>query len=185
MSEKAKRGADYADVVAAPEDRIAELVFGDLWLSPRPSVRHANATSLLASDLSEAFHRGRRGPGGWWIWFAPELHLRGDVLVPDIAGWRRERLPELPEGVGIELAPDWLCEVLSPATERFDRYEKLPRYAEEGVAHLWLIDPIEKRLEVFRRVDRAWALVEEYRGAATVVAPPFEAVSIELAPLWG
>ncbi|MCA1732404.1 MAG: Uma2 family endonuclease, partial [Acidobacteria bacterium] len=105
MSERAKRGADYADVVAAPDDRIAELVFGDLWLSPRPSVRHANATSLLAADLSEAFHRGRRGPGGWWIWFEPELHLRGDVMVPDIAGWKRDRLPELPDGVGIELAP--------------------------------------------------------------------------------
>lgn len=185
MSERAKRGADYADVVAAPDDRIAELVFGDLWLSPRPSVRHANATSLLAADLSEAFHRGRRGPGGWWIWFDPELHLRGDVMVPDIAGWKRDRLPELPDGVGIELAPDWLCEVLSPATEKFDRHGKLPRYAEEGVDHLWLIDPIERRLEVFGRADRAWTLIEEHRGDAIVVAPPFEAVAIELAPLWG
>ncbi|MCA1733789.1 MAG: Uma2 family endonuclease, partial [Acidobacteria bacterium] len=131
------------------------------------------------------FHWGRSGPGGWWIWFEPELHFGGNVLVPDIAGWKRERLPELPDGVGIALAPDWLCEVLSPTTEDFDREQKLPRYAKEGVNHLWLIDPLHRRLEVYGRVERGWALLEEYGGDATVVAPPFEAVTIELGPLWG
>ncbi len=185
MSERAKRCADYGDVLAAPEDRIAELVVGDLWLSPRPSLRHANAVSLLAARLSDAFHWGRSGPGGWWIWFEPELHRGGDVMVPDIAGWRRERLPELPEGVGIDLAPDWVCEVLSPSTERLDRELKLPRYALAGVGHLWLLDPLARRLEVLARFGGGWRLLEEHGGAALVSAPPFEPAAIELAPLWG
>ncbi|HVR43638.1 MAG TPA: Uma2 family endonuclease [Thermoanaerobaculia bacterium] len=184
MTERAKRGADYRDVIAAPEDRIAEIVSGDLYLSPRPSLRHANATSVLGSDLNAAFHRGRRGPGGWWILDEPELHLEGDVLVPDIAGWRRERLPTLPEGSGVEIAPDWLCEVLSPSTERFDRLRKLPRYAAAGVAHLWLVDPSARRLEVFGRLEREWILLERYAGEATVSAPPFEDVPIDLTPVW-
>lgn len=185
MTERRKRGATYDDVVAAPPDRIAETVGGDLYLSPRPTLRHANATSVLAADLSEAFHRGRRGPGGWWIWFEPELHLAGDVLVPDIAGWRRERLAAVPEGVGIELVPDWICEVLSPATERFDRDEKMPRYAAAGARHGWLLDPPRRRLEIFAAVSGSWALLESYEGNASVSAPPFEAAIIELAPLWG
>lgn len=184
MTERVKRGALYEDVIAAPEHKIAEIVEGDLYLSPRPSPRHSNAATALGSDLYEAFHRGRRGPGGWWILFEPELHLNGDVLVPDIAGWRRERLPELPEGPGIDLAPDWVCEVLSPSTEEFDRLEKLPRYALAAVAHLWLVDPSKRRLEVYGRLDLQWVLLEEYSGAAAVSAPPFEAVAVELAPLW-
>ncbi|HVR44508.1 MAG TPA: Uma2 family endonuclease [Thermoanaerobaculia bacterium] len=185
MTEKAKRGATYDDVIAAPDDRIAEVVSGDLYLSPRPSLRHANATSLLAADLVEAFQRGRRGPGGWWIWFEPELHLTGDVLVPDIAGWRRERLAAVPDGTGIELAPDWLCEVLSPGTERFDRMQKLPRYAIAGVGHLWLLDPMHRRLAIYGRLAQGWQLLEQHSGDAVVSAPPFEEVSIELGPLWG
>lgn len=185
MSERARRGASYTDVLAAPEDRIAELVVGDLWLSPRPSLRHANAVSLLAARLSDAFHWGRSGPGGWWIWFEPELHLGADVMVPDVAGWRRERLPEVPEGVGIELAPDWVCEALSPSTEGLDRDVKLPRYALAGVGHLWLLDPSARRLEVLGRSGGGWRLLEEHRGAAIVSAPPFEPAAIELSPVWG
>jgi len=185
MSERAKLGAVYEDVVAAPDDQIAELLVGDLWLSPRPSLRHANATTLLAGRLSDAFHWGRGGPGGWWIWFEPELHLGSDVLVPDLAGWRRERLTELPDSVGIELAPDWVCEVLSPSTQDFDRERKLPRYALAGVQHLWLLDPSRRRLEVLGLAGYGWSLREEYRGETSVVAPPFEAVTIELGPLWG
>jgi len=184
MAQKIKGGALYEDVIAAPRDHVAEIVAGDLYLSPRPSLRHSNAASVLGADLNEAFHRGRRGPGGWWILDEPELHLQGDVLVPDIAGWRRERLPALPDGTGIELAPDWLCEVLSPSTERFDRLEKLPRYALAGVNHLWLIDPLKRLLEVWSRVETHWALIEEFSGKDVVNAPPFEAVSVELAPLW-
>jgi len=184
VTEKIKGGATYEDVIAAPEEKVAELVEGDLYLSPRPAPRHGRVSSALGSDLHDAFDRGRHGPGGWWILDEPELHLYGDVMVPDIAGWRRERLPELPEGPGFEIAPDWLCEVLSPSTEKFDRLQKLPRYALAGVAHLWLVDPSKRRLEVYGRVDLQWVLLEEYSGDAAVSAPPFEPVPIELAPLW-
>lgn len=185
MTEKTKRGATYDDLIAAPPDRIAEMVTGDLWLSPRPSLRHANASSLLTARLSDAFQWGRHGPGGWWIWFEPELHLLGDVLVPDVAGWRRERLAAVPDGVGIELAPDWVCEVLAPPTERFDRREKLPRYALAEVGHLWLLDLSRRRLEVYGRLDRGWVLLEEHAGEAVASAPPFEEAPIELGRLWG
>jgi Uma2 family endonuclease len=184
MSERAKRSADYGDVLTAPEDRIAELVVGDLWLSPRPSLRHASAVSLLTGRLSDAFDWGRSGPGGWRIWFEPELHLGPDVMVPDVAGWRRERLAEVPEGVGIELPSDWVCEVLSPSTAQFDRDMKLPRYALAGVSHLWLLDPLAQRLDVLARSGSGWRLIERHDGSATVSAPPFEAVAIDLAPLW-
>ncbi|HUF16565.1 MAG TPA: Uma2 family endonuclease, partial [Thermoanaerobaculia bacterium] len=160
MTEKSKSNAVYDDVIAAPEMKIAELVGGDLYLSPRPSLRHATSATVLGSDLNDAFHRGRSGPGGWWILFEPELHLEGDVLVPDIAGWRRERLAEIPDAPGMALAPDWLCEVLSPSTERFDRQLKLPRYAKAGVSHLWLVHPADRRLEVFASVDLQWVLLE-------------------------
>lgn len=147
-------------------------------------MRHTKCASVLGADLNDAFHRGRSGPGGWWILFEPELHFGGDVLVPDLAGWRRERLPEIPDAAWMELAPDWLCEVISPSTERFDRVLKLPLYAEAGVDHLWLIDPIQGTLEVFGRMDSKWLLLEKHSNAATVHAPPFEAVAIELSPLW-
>jgi Uma2 family endonuclease len=184
MTEKRKSGASYDDVLDAPESQVAELVHGDLYLSPRPSPRHANATSVLGAKLNSAFHQGRGGPGGWWIWDEPELHLFGNVLVPDLAGWRRSRLPELPDEVGIDLAPDWLCEVLSPSTERFDRREKLPRYALAEVGHLWLVDPQRRVLEVYARAGATWTLLESWAGTAAVIAPPFEALAIDLADLW-
>ncbi|HUF16567.1 MAG TPA: Uma2 family endonuclease [Thermoanaerobaculia bacterium] len=179
-----KDNAVYDDLVAAPEMKIAELVHGDLYLSPRPSLRHANSASVLGADLNNAFHRGLRGPGGWWILDEPELHLEADVLVPDIAGWRRERLQKLPDIVGIDLAPDWLCEVLSPSTERFDRQLKLPLYARAGVGHLWLVHPRHRTLEVFGQMNSQWILLERHSDSAVVFAPPFEAVAIDLAPLW-
>ncbi|HSN69180.1 MAG TPA: Uma2 family endonuclease [Thermoanaerobaculia bacterium] len=185
MTEKIKENAIYDDLVAAPPDKIAELVEGSLYLSPQPAIRHVNATSVLGSDLNLAFQRGRGGPGGWWIFDEPELHLDGNVLVPDLAGWRRERMRELePDVVGITIAPDWLCEALSPSTGRFDRALKLPHYAAAGVSYLWLVDPGARRLEVYGRHGREWVLLEEHAGAALVSAPPFEAITIELEALW-
>ena len=184
MTEKTKNNASYDDVIAAPEMKIAELVRGDLYLSPRPALRHSKAASVLGADINDAFHRGRTGPGGWWILDEPELHLASDVLVPDIAGWRRERLPEIPDTAWIGLAPDWVCEVLSPSTEDFDRDLKLPLYAAGGVSHLWLVDPRERSLEVYGQLDSKWVLLERHRGDATVHAPPFEAVAFDLAPVW-
>lgn len=184
MTEKKKSGATYDDIEEAPDFQVAELVTGDLYLSPRPSPRHANATSVLAANLNGAFQQGRGGPGGWWIWIEPELHLLGDVIVPDLAGWRQSRMPDIPDAIGIELAPDWLCEVLSPSTERFDRRKKVPRYALAEVGHLWIVDVQRKALEVHARSGSSWELIEVWTGEGRVVAPPFEALPIELETLW-
>jgi Uma2 family endonuclease len=184
MTERVKEGALYSDLIAAPADKVAEIIGGDLYLSPRPSPRHSNASSVLGADLLESFQRGRNGPGGWWILDEPELHFSPDVLVPDIAGWRRERLPRLPETAWFELPPDWICEVISASTERIDREEKLPLYLRAAVDWLWLVDPTRRRLEVFRRSEANWDCIAIHSGDAVVNEPPFEAVSIELAPLW-
>lgn len=184
MSRKVKGEALYDDVITAPDDRIAEIVEGDLYLSPRPSLRHANAISVLTARLGDGFDDGREGRERWRILVEPELHLLGDVLVPDIAGWRWERFPELTDAVGAEIAPDWVCEVRSPSTKQFDRRQKLPRYAVAGVLHLWLIDPSNRRLEVFRRDGLNWILLESFFGEAIASAPPFESLPIELDRLW-
>lgn len=184
MSESIKKGATYEDLVAAPADKVGELLEGDLYLSPRPSPRHANAASALATDLHDAFQRGRSGPGGWWILFEPEVHLRDDVLVPDIAGWRRDELPVLPEIPWFEKAPDWLCEVISPSTARLDREKKLPIYARSGIEHVWIVDPSLKTLEVLRRAADRYILVGAHFGETSVSAPPFEDIVIQLGALW-
>ena len=184
MSERVKEDATYDDVIEAPADRIAEISGGDLYLSPRPAPRHARATAALMSDLHDAFDRGRSGPGGWWVLFEPELHLGGDVVVPDIAAWRRIRLASLPDEAWFNLAPDWVCEILSPSTRDFDRFNKMPAYAAAGVGHLWLVDPRTKRLDVFRQAEGSWTIAETFAGAVNVVAEPFEAIEVELARLW-
>ncbi len=184
MDDPVKKGAIYEDVLGSPPDKVAELIEGDLYLSPRPAPRHANAASTLASDIHDSFQRGRSGPGGWWILFEPELHFGENVLVPDIAGWTRERLVELPQIGMFELAPDWVCEVLSPSTGRLDRRHKVPIYAREGVRHLWIVDPSLRTLEVYVRKGAKWAMIGAHFGEACVSAPPFDAVSIELGALW-
>ena len=127
--------------------QVAEILDGELFLSPRPASRHARATSLLGSELTGAFDResgNPAGPGGWWILDEPELHFGSDVVVPDIAGWRRERMPRIPDAPWFDLAPDWLCETLSPSTARIDRTRKLAIYAREGIRHVWLVDPMQR-----------------------------------------
>jgi Uma2 family endonuclease len=137
MADPAKRRATYQDVLDAPPHKVAEIVDGVLHLSPRPAMPQAQASSAIGGELTGPFQRGRGGPGGWLIIDEPELHLHADILVPDLAGWRRERMPKLPNAPYVTLAPDWICEVLSPSTSRLDRAEKLPVYAREGVRHAW------------------------------------------------
>jgi Uma2 family endonuclease len=184
MTELALRPATYEDLLRVPENLVAELIDGELFTTPRPTPRHANATSSLGADLYYAFHRGSGGPGGWWILIEPELNLRGRALVPDISGWRRERLPILPDTATIDVVPDWVCEVQSQSTARFDRVKKLPVYAMHGVRHVWLVDPIARTLEVLRLENDHWILAGNYGGDDVVRAEPFEAVAIGLAALW-
>lgn len=135
-------------------------------------------------DLGTPFHRGRGGPGGWWILVEPELHLGRHILVPDLAGWRRERMPEVPDVRYFELAPDWICEVLSPATARLDRVDKLGIYAEYAVASVWLIDPAARTLEAYTLDRGRWRLDASHADDARVRVPPFDAVELELDALW-
>ena len=181
-----RKGATYDNLLALPENVVGEILGGELVVSPRPAPRHAKATTELAVNLGP-FQYGRGpGPGGWTILFEPELHLHGDVLVPDLAGWRSERLPKLPETAAFELAPDWVCEVISPSTARIDRVRKLPIYAREKVGHAWLVDPLARTLEVCERgEDGVWKLVQSFADAARVRARPFDAVELDLARWWG
>lgn len=123
-------------------------------------------------EIGNPFQRNRGGPGGWWILDEPELHLGTDILVPDLAGWRRERLPQLPETAWIEMTPDWVCEVLSPSTARMDRMIKLPLYAANGIPYCWLVDPSAKTLEAFKLRDEQWVLLASFVDDATVAAEP-------------
>jgi Uma2 family endonuclease len=184
MGERAKRRATYEDLLGVPKHVVGEIIQGVLVTQPRPAARHALASSVLGSELTGPFHRGKGGPGGWILLDEPELHLQGDVLVPDLAGWRRTRMPELPDAAAFELAPDWVCEVLSPSTAAIDRAEKMPIYARERVPHVWLVDPIARTLEALRRDGAQWLLLGTWRDDALVRVEPFEAFDLELASLW-
>ena len=184
MGDPAKRRATYQDLLEVPSYQVAEILSGNLYAQPRPAALHARAASRLGAELDGPFDRGKGGPGGWLLLDEPELHLRGDIVVPDLAGWRRERMPALPDAAAFELAPDWLCEVLSPGTAAIDRTEKMPIYAREGVQHVWLVDPIARTLEVFRLNEGRWVLVTAQREDARVRAEPFEAFELELSGLW-
>ena len=170
-----------------PDTKVAEIIDGELIVSPRPASPHARAASVLGGELMGAFD-GPPGvpplPGGWWILLEPELHVADDVLVPDWAGWRRERLPVLENVPFFTLAPDWACEIVSPSTGRIDRSRKMRHYARDGVAHLWLVDPLLQTLEVYRLEAGRWVVVATYAGDEVVRAEPYEAVELSLGRWW-
>lgn len=181
----AKRPATYDDLVKVPDHLVAEILEGDLYATPRPAAPHALAASALGVEIGAPFHSGRGGPGGWWILFEPELHLGPDVVVPDLAGWRRSTLPQIPNAPAIAVAPDWVCEILSPSTEAMDRVPKLRIYARERVSHLWLVNPQSFTLEVLRLDQGQWVVAATHDGDQVVRAEPFDAVPLELFRLWG
>ncbi|MEO8604413.1 MAG: Uma2 family endonuclease [bacterium] len=181
-----KRRASYADLAALPDTVVAEIIDGDLYASPRPASPHAYTATALGVDLHSAFNGPPAGgrPGGWWMLIEPELHLDRDVIVPDWAGWRRERMPVMPHVVGFTLAPDWVCEVESPSTRVVDRTHKMRIYAREGVSHLWMVDPLAHVLEIYRLDGDHWSPAGGFRGDVSARAEPFAAIEIDLARWW-
>lgn len=182
-----RRRATYDDVIAAPDHMVAELIDGELYLSPRPAVRHALAASAIGGDLFGRFARppgSGDAPGGWWILDEPELHFGDDAVVPDLAGWRRERMPTLPDAAAITVPPDWACEVLSPSTVRLDRGPKLRLYARVGVAHLWFVDPVARTIEVYRLEQGCWVVATTIAGDEPVAIAPFPDLLLDVAHWW-
>jgi Uma2 family endonuclease len=186
MSEPARKPDPYEEIVALPAHLVGEIIDGVLHAQPRPALRHAQAASVLGEELGPPFKRGRGGPGGWILLDEPELHLGGrpDVLVPDLAGWRRERMPELPDADYVALAPDWVAEVLSPSTQRIDRGPKLAIYRRERVGHVWLVDPSARTLEIFRLEGSEYVWVATHEDSAVIRAEPFDAIELQLGLLW-
>ena len=184
LPSKKPQPAAYEDLLRLPEHVVGEIVDGEVVVSPRPAPAHALASSVIGGELTGPFHRGRGGPGGWVILFEPEIHLGQHVLVPDLAGWRRERMPALPGTAWFTLAPDWACEVLSPSTAILDRTRKQEIYREHGVAWLWFVDPAARTIEVLNRTEQAWMVAGTFGGAGEARVPPFDAVAIDLGALW-
>ncbi len=185
MTDPQQRHARYEDLLSLPDNVVGEILGGELHTHPRPAPQQARASSSLGIKIGGPFDQGEGdGPGGWWILDKPELHLGPDVLVPDLAGWRRERLPRLPEAAWFELAPDCVCEVLSPTTARDDRMLKMPRYAANGIGYCWLVDPTARTLEAFKLSDGQWILQASFVDEAEVAVEPFDAVAFPLSALW-
>jgi Uma2 family endonuclease len=180
---QARARATWDDLLRVPEHLVAEIVDGELVTSPRPRPSHAHVASGLGHFVGGPFHFGD-GPGGWWILVEPELHLGADILVPDLAGWRRARLPILPDDPGIGVAPDWVCEILSPSTHRHDRFRKMPAYHAAGVAWAWLIDPALRTLEVYRNDPDGWLLKSTFADVEIVRAEPFDAIELPMGRWW-
>jgi len=186
MMQPATQPTLYEFLEALPEGVTGEILNGQLYTQSRPSGRHGRVAPRIDRSIGRSYDDGIDGPGGWWICPEPEVHFVRDteVAVPDLAGWRRERMLYLPEDQRFEVVPDWVCEVLSPSTERKDRKDKMPLYARYGVRYAWLIDPVEHTLEVYQLEAGAWIEVGRFTGVEQVVAPPFEAVSFGLEVLW-
>jgi Uma2 family endonuclease len=184
MAHPAKRNATYDDLMAVPPHLTAEIIFGDLVTHPKPAPPHSNAQFSIGGELSGPFQKGRGGPGGWWFMTEPELRLGPHVLAPDIAGWQKSRLPHLPSTKHVSLAPDWVCEIVSPSTERIDRGPKRRIYATYGVSHLWHLNPVAKFVEDYMLRNGEWIHVETFDGVGDQHLPPFDAIAIQLNDLW-
>lgn len=184
MSEPARKRASYDDLFNLPENMIGQIIEGELYAFPRPHSRHARVATVLGGRVLPYQFGDGGGPGGWIILIEPEVMLGDNLLVPDLAGWKKERLPKLPQKNWITIPPDWVCEILSPNTKGHDRIKKMPIYSRFEVKHAWLIDPLDKTLEVYRLENNHWMAISYHGENDRVRAEPFMAVEINLADLW-
>ena len=182
MVKPARRPARYDELLKVPDTKVAEIIDGELIVSPRPASPHAFAASMIGADLIGGFHG--RDPGGWWFLIEPEFHFGDDVLVPDIAGWCRTTMPTVPNVAAFTEAPDWVCEVISPSTGRIDRGRKTRIYAREAVSHLWFVEPLLHTVEVYRLRDGNWTLATVHDGDDRVRIEPFEDVELDPSRWW-
>jgi Uma2 family endonuclease len=184
MTARVRERATYEQVLRLPENMVGEIVDGELYAWPRPRARHGHSALRIGGRLEAAFDSGEGGPGGWVILPEPELHLGGDVLVPDIGGWRLGRWTLDPDVARITVAPDWICEVMSPATASHDRRVKMPAYATHAVSHAWIVEPVLKTIEVYRLENARWSLLATYGEGDKMRGEPFEAIEIDLARIF-
>jgi len=185
MAEGAKTKAVYDDLYSIPENMTGQIIDGELIVTPRPSRYHVYAASALGSELGPPYQFGRGGgPGGWIILIESEIKMGEDILVPDLAGWRKERFPSFEETNWISVPPDWVCEVLSPGTLRLDKIKKMRLYGQNGVKHFWLIDPIAKTLDVIRLESGRWMAAGCFVEDDKARAEPFQEIEIDLSNLW-
>lgn len=186
MSELAKKSATYEDLYKIPDNMIGEIIDGELIATPRPAPKHVRATTVLSNIIGPSYDRSGEGggPGGWIFLYEVEIKLGEHILVPDLAGWKQERFPTEIEHNWIPVAPDWICEFLSPATLRTDKIKKMPVYAQFGVAYAWLIDPRDKTLDIYSLESGRWSLLGSFVENDKVRAEPFLEIEINLADLW-
>ncbi len=187
MTNLASRAATYQDLLQVPNHFIAEIINGELHTQPRPAAKHALSASTLGGELFSPFHKGGDNkPGGWIILFEPELHLgkKPDIMVPDLAGWRKQHMPVVPDVAWFDLPPDWICEVISPASTFKDRVLKMPIYGEQGVEWLWLVDPEHRTLEAYQLINKRWTVLGTWGDNDLARIEPFDAIEIPLKTLW-
>ena len=183
---KKKKSFDelYKELCDLPSNVVGEIINEELVVMPRPASKHARASSALGMLIGGPFDLGNNGSGGWWILFEPELRFPDDVIVPDIAGWEKERMPVYPDVKQFELSPDWVCEILSPSTARYDRISKIQIYAENKVPYYWIVDPLNKILEILVLNGKTYKLSFVFDKNSLVKAPPFEELEFNLGSLW-
>lgn len=184
MNEPAKKISTYDDLYRLPDNMIGEIIDGEIIASPRPSRRHGYTASTIGDEIGPAYRLGRGGPGGWIIIDEPEIAFGENILVPDLAGWKKERFPVEEEHNWISVVPDWVCEIVSPSSAGIDRVTKMGIYARHRVPHYWIIDPIGKTLEVLENNNMQWSIIGSYAGDDKVQADPFPAIVIDLGSLW-
>jgi Uma2 family endonuclease len=175
----------YEQLESLPEGLTGEILNGQLYAQPRPSGPHGRASVVLDRVIGRYYDDGE-GPGGWWLFVEPEVHFIRDteVAVPDLAGWRRARMPRIPEDHRFEVTPDWVCEILSPSTASKDREIKMPMYAHRRVPYAWLVDPKHRTLEAYALSDGQWRLLADASGQDIITVAPFEALQLDLGSLW-
>jgi Uma2 family endonuclease len=180
------RPPTLADLDALPPGIVGEIIEGVLYTMTKPRARHQRTSTGISGDLCGPFDLGRGGPGGWWIISVPGIELPNDTkeISPDVAGWRRERMPELPVDEPISVVPEWVCEILSPTTRRHDLLRKQPYYAKVGVPFLWLVDLEARVLTAYRLERDAWQVIGTYSEETEVRIPPFDAVPLRVTDWW-